>query len=143
MSKLNMSDQINTVGGTMVIVSDQEKTLEFFVHKLDFEEKENQDFGTYKWIEVRPKNSDIPISLVNPETINAPDEIKEKLKMKIGTDTGIWFYAKNINAVYKKLKSNGVDITEPKKQSWGAIMSDFYDPDKNRYSLLENTELIF
>jgi len=138
-----MSDVINTVGGMIVIVLDQQKTLEFFTQKLEFEEKENQDFGTYKWIEVRPKNSDVPISLVNPDTIDAPSEVKEKLKMKIGTDTGIWFYTKDINAAYQKLKSNGVEITEPKKQSWGAIMSDFYDPDKNRYSLLENPKQIF
>ena len=138
-----VSDVINTIGGIVVMVSDQQKSLEFFTKKLDFEEKENQDFGAYKWIEVRPKNSDVPISLVDPDKINVSPEVKEKLKMKIGIDTGIWFYAKDINAVYQRLDSHGVEITEPKKQPWGAIMSEFYDPDKNKYSLLENTELIF
>ena len=138
-----MSDQINTVGGVIVMVSDQEKALDYYTQKLGFEEKENQDFGSYKWIEVRPQNSDVPISLVDPSKINAPDEVKEKLKSKIGIDTGIWFYAKDINVVYEKLKSKGAEITEPKKQPWGAILSEFYVQDKNKFSLLENPELIF
>ena len=138
-----MSNEINTIGGTIVMVSDQQKALEFYTQKLGFEEKENQDFGTYKWIEVRPKNSDVPISLMNPKIIDAPPAVKEKLKTKIGTDTGIWFYAKDIHTTYQHLKSNGVEITEPKKQPWGAVMSEFYDQDKNKYSLLENSELIF
>ena len=61
-----MSNIIDTLGGAIVMVSDQEKTLEFFTQRLEFEEKENQDFGTYKWIEVRPKNSDVPISILQP-----------------------------------------------------------------------------
>ena len=138
-----MSDIIDTLGGAIVMVSDQEKTLEFFTQKLGFEEKENQDFGAYKWIEVRPKNSDVPISLMNPDKIDATHDIKEQLKKKIGIDTGIWFYTKDIKEAYKKAKSNGVEMSEPKKQSWGAMMSEFYDPDHNRYSLLENPEQIF
>ena len=116
-----MFDIINTIGGAIVMVSDQEKTLEFFTQKLGFEEKENQDFGVYKWIEVRPQNSDVPISLMNPDKIDATPEIKEQLKKKIGIDTGIWFYTKDIKEAYKKAKSNGVEMSEPKKQPWGSI----------------------
>ncbi|WP_316504880.1 VOC family protein [Nitrosopumilus sp.] len=54
---------------------------------------------------------------MNPDKIDATREIKE---------------------AYKKAKSKGVEMSEPKKQPWGAIMSEFYDPDQNKYSLLEN-----
>ena len=138
-----MSNIIDTLGGVIVMVSDQEKTLEFFTQKLGFEEKENHDFGAYKWIEVRPKNSEVPISLMNPEKIDATSEIKEQMRKKIGIDTGVWFYTKDIKEAYKKAKSNGVEMSEPKKQPWGAMMSEFYDPDHNKYFLLENPELIF
>ena len=138
-----MSDQINTIGGAIIMVTDQQKALDFYTQKLGFEEKENNDYETYKWIEVRPKGSDVPISLVNPSIINAEPEIKEKLKAKIGIDTGIWLYAKDINAVYERLKSNEVEITKPEKAPWGAIMCEFYDQDKNKFSLLENKEMIF
>ena len=138
-----MHDEIDTVGGTIVMVSDQEKALEFYSKKLGFEIKENQEDGKGRWIEVRPKNSGPPISLVDPNISEMSSEKKEQAIQKIGTSTGIWFYAKEINPVYQTLKSRGVKITEPEKQPWGVMMSRFYDQDNNEYSLLENPELIF
>ena len=131
------------IGGAIIMVSDQQKALEFYSQKLGFEIKENMEDGEGRWIEVRPKNSGAPISLVNPETSQMPPERKEQAKRKIGTASGIWFYAKDIDSVYQTLKSRGVVITEPEKQPWGVKMSRFYDQDNNEHSLLENPELIF
>ena len=47
----------------------------------------------------------------------------EQAKQEIGTMTNLWFYTKNIDNTYKELKENGVNITEPKKQDCGGIMS--------------------
>ena len=138
-----MGTEIDMIGGTIVMVSDQEKALEFYSQKLGFEIKENQEDGEGRWIEVRPKNSGFPISLVDPNKTDMSQEKKEQSEKKIGTDTGIWLYAKDIKTVYQTLKSRGVDITEPQKQPWGVLMSRFYDQDGNGYSLLENSELIF
>ena len=138
-----MSDGINMLGGAIVMVSDQQKALEFYSKKLGFEIKENVDEGESKWIEVRPKNSGAPISLMDPKKEKMPQQLKEQAISKIGTQTGIWFYAKDIQATYKILKENGVEITEPQKQPWGVMMSRFYDQDKNEFALLENPELIF
>ena len=134
-----MTSEIDMMGGTIVLVSDQKMALEFYSQKLGFEIKENQD----DWIEVRPKNSDAPISLVNPDNTSWSSEKKEQAKLKIGTDTGIWFYAKDIHSTYELLKSRGVQITKPEIQPWGVLLSKFYDQDKNEFSLLENPELIF
>ena len=138
-----MIDSINMLGGAIVMVSDQQKALEFYSKKLGFEIKENIDSGETKWIEVRPKNSGMPISLMDPDKEDMPTELKEQAKRKIGTQTGLWFYTKDIQSAYQTLKSNGVEITEPKKQPWGVLMSRFYDQDKNEFGLLENPELIF
>jgi len=138
-----MSDTINMLGGAIVMVSDQQKALEFYSKKLGFEIKENQEDGESRWIEVRPKNSGAPISLMDPEKENMPPELKEQAKKKIGTQTGLWFYAKDIQTAYETLKSNGVEITKPEKQPWGVMMSRFYDQDRNEFALLENPELIF
>ena len=135
-----MSDPINMLGGVIVMVSDQQKALEFYSKKLGFEIKENHDDG---WIEVRPKNSGAPISLMNPKKENMPEELKKQAIAKIGTQTGLWFYTKDIQVSYQALKENGVEITKPEKQPWGVMMSRFYDQDKNEFSLLENPELIF
>ena len=138
-----MPNEIDMMGGAIVIVSDQKKALEFYSQKLGFEIKENEDEGEGSWIEVRPKNSGAPISLVNPDFTSWSSENKEKARQKMGTDTGIWFYAQDIKSVYQTLKSRGVEITEPKQQPWGALLSKFYDQDKNEFSLLENPDLIF
>ena len=134
-----MSDEVDMLGGVMVLVSDKKHAMEFYSQKLGFEIKENHD----GWVEVRPRNSGAPISLVNPEETNWSFQKKEQEKRKIGTDTGIWFYAKNIHSTYQILKSRGVEITKPEIQPWGVLLSKFYDQDKNEFSLLENPELIF
>ena len=138
-----MIAEIDMLGGAIVNVSNQKKALEFYSQKLGFEVKENQDEGESSWIEVCPKNFRLPISLINPDKTSWSDEKKEQEKMKIGTDTGIWFYAKDIDSVYQTLKSRGVEITKPEKQPWGVLLSKFYDQDKNEFSLLENPELIY
>jgi lactoylglutathione lyase len=53
---------INTIGGTVVIVSDQQKAVEFYTQKLGFELKTDMFFGSsnssgIRWVEVAPKKS--------------------------------------------------------------------------------------
>ena len=115
-----MSSAINMLGGAIVMVSDQQKALEFYSQKLGFEIKENVEDGEGRWIEVRPKNSGAPISLMNPDKENMSPKQKEQAKKNIGTRTGLWFYAKDIQTAYQTLKENGVEITKPEKQPWGS-----------------------
>ena len=64
----------------------------------------------------------------------------KKLEDKIGTNTGIWFYSKDINSTYEELKSRGVKVTEPTKQVWGGILCTVYDQDKNSFGLVGDSE---
>ena len=139
----NNLDEIGMIGGTIVMVSDQQKALDFYSQKLGFEIKENVQDRKGRWIEVRPQNSGMPISLVDPDNTDMSLDRKTQAKNKIGTATGIWFYAKEIEPVYQTLKSRGVEITKPERQPWGVRMSRFYDQDRNEFSLLENPEMIF
>ena len=100
--------KIDMIGGAIVMVSDQKKALDFYSNKLGFEIKENVEDRKGMWIEVRPKNSGAPISLVDPDKTDMPSEKKEQAKQKIGTTTGIWFYAKELELVHPTLKSRGV-----------------------------------
>ena len=138
-----MTKAIDMLGGAIVMISDQQKALEFYSQKMGFEIKENVQDGEGRWIEVRPKNFGAPISLIDPDKEQWTPELKEQAKKRIGTRTGLWFYTKNIQSAYQTLKENGVDITNPEKQPWGVMMCRFYDQDKNEFSLLENPELIF
>jgi lactoylglutathione lyase len=123
---------IDTIGGTVVIVSDQQKAVEFYTQKLGFELKTDMFFGSsnssnssgIRWVEVAPKKSQ-----------SNEGEI-EAAKKGIGTETGIWFYSDDIQSSYRELKKKGVDIAAPEKQEWGGIMSKFKDQDGNSYSLI-------
>lgn len=134
---------INTIGGTVVIVSDQHKAVEFYTQKLGFELKTDMFFGSsssssgIRWVEVAPKASQSTISLMvaNAQLMSNEGEI-EAAKKGIGTETGIWFYSDDITSTYGELKKKGVDISAPEKQEWGGIMSKFKDQDGNSYSLI-------
>ncbi len=57
---------IGTMGGIVVIVSDQQKAVEFYSQKLGFEIKTDISFVGIRWIEVAPKDSQSTISLMLP-----------------------------------------------------------------------------
>jgi uncharacterized glyoxalase superfamily protein PhnB len=129
---------IKTIGGTIVYVSNQSRAVEFYTQKLGFEVKSNMQFGdNIKWIEVAPKESNSTLSLVEPnrELLKTDEEIN-RAKMKIGTDTDVWFYANDIESTYKELKDKDVNLTKPEKQDWGGIMSILKDQDGNLFGLI-------
>ena len=114
---------IDGVGGVVMFVSNQARAIDFYTEKLGFDIKGEYPYKNTKWIEVAPKNSSTTISLMEPNQDMMTNEEIEQAKQEIGTMTNIWFYTKNIGNTYKELKEKGVNITEPKKQDWGGIMS--------------------
>src|SRR5919106_1740541 len=129
---------IKTIDGTIIYVSNQNKAVEFYTQKLGFEVKSDMQFGdNIKWIEVAPKESNSTLSLVEPnrELLKTDEEIN-RAKMKIGTDTDVWFYANDIESTYEELKGKGVNLTKPEKQDGGGIMSILKDQDGNLFGLI-------
>ena len=129
---------IKIIGGTIVYVSNQNKAVEFYTQKLGFEVKSDMQFGdNIKWIEVAPKESNSTLSLVEPnrELLKTDEEIN-RAKMKIGTDTDVWFYANDIESTYEELKGKGINLTKPEKQDWDGIMSILKDQDGNLFGLI-------
>ena len=133
---------IDSIGGIVVIVSDQQKAIGFYTHKLGFELKSDIPFGGsstegLRWVEVAPKASQSSISLIVPSPLMMSDGVEiEAVKKSIGAESGIWFYSNNIQSTYEELKGKGVDITAPEKQEWGGIMSKVKDQDGNSYSII-------
>ena len=129
---------IKTIGGTIIYVSNQSRAVEFYTQKLGFEVKSNLQFGdNIKWIEVAPKESNSTLSLVEPnrELLKTDEEIN-RAKMKIATDTDVWFYANDIESTYEELKGKGINLTKPEKQDWGGTMSILKDQDGNLFGLI-------
>ena len=131
---------LDEIGGKVVMVSDQQKAIDFYMNKLGLEKKVDMQFGSVHWIELSPKNSKFTISLMEPSSNTMPPEQVEEAKKSIGTPTGIWFYSFNIQETYNDLKSKGVDVTEPKLQEWGGIMSALKDQDGNVYQIISSPE---
>jgi lactoylglutathione lyase len=122
----------------IIYVSNQSRAVEFYTQKLGFEAKSDMLFGdNIKWIEVAPKESNSTLSLVEPnrELLKTDEEIN-RAKLKIGTDTDVWFYANDIESTYEELKGKGIDLTKPEKQDWGGIMSILKDQDGNLFGLI-------
>ena len=123
------------------MVSDQQKALEFYTEKLGFTKKLDTTESRFRWIVVGPKDSKTVISLVDPHSMKEwAEKPPERPEKRIGTPTGVWFFAKDIDQTYQELKSKGVKITEPKKQVWGGILSTVYDQDHNSFGLVGDSE---
>jgi lactoylglutathione lyase len=131
---------IDSIGGVVIFVSNQARAIEFYTQKLGFDIKGEYPYKNTKCVEVAPQNSTTTISLMEPNTDMMTNEEIEQAKKEIGTMTSLWFYTKNIDDTYKELQEKGVNITEPKKQDWGGIMSQIKDQDNNILTLISSYE---
>ncbi|HET6726787.1 MAG TPA: VOC family protein [Nitrososphaeraceae archaeon] len=131
---------IDTIGGVVIMVSDQARAVKFYAEKVGFDIRVNVPFSGGKWIEVAPKDSESTLSIMEPNPQLMPPEELETARKNIGRNTGVWFYTSDIQSTYEDLKSKGVDITKPEKQEWGGIMSLVKDLDGNIFTLLSSPE---
>jgi uncharacterized glyoxalase superfamily protein PhnB len=131
---------IDAIGGKVVMVSNQAVALDFYVNKLGLQKKVDMNFGSMRWLEVAPVNSETTISLMEPSPKIMPPEVAEAAKRSIGTPTGLWFYTNDIRGTFAELKAKGVNISQPQKQDWGGIMSIIKDLDGNEYQLISAPE---
>jgi lactoylglutathione lyase len=131
---------INTIGGIVIMVSDQAQAVKFYTEKIGFDIRLNVPLYGGKWIEVAPKDSESTLSIMEPNSqMMSPEEL-ELAKKTIGRNTGVWFFSSDIQSTYEELKSKGVDITKPEKQEWGGILSLVKDLDGNVFTLLSSPE---
>jgi len=131
---------IDTIGGVVIMVSDQARAVKFYAEKVGFDIRVNAPFFGGKWIEIAPKDSESTLSIMEPNPQLMPPEELETARKNIGRNTGVWFYTSDIQSTYEDLKSKGVDITKPEKQEWGGIMSLVKDLDGNIFTLLSSPE---
>lgn len=131
---------IDTIGGVVIMVSDQARAVKFYAEKVGLDIRLNVPFFGGKWIEIAPKDSESTLSIMEPNPQLMPPEELEIARKNIGRNTGVWFYTSDIQSTYEDLKSKGVDITKPEKQEWGGIMSLVKDLDGNIFTLLSSPE---
>ena len=115
---------VRTIG---VNVSDQDRSLAFFIDRLGFEKRLDAPISpTMRWIEVAPPGASTSIAL------NAAEDAQD-----IGTDTGIRFTVPNASAEHESMQAGGVDVGELLQWPDVPPMFAFDDPDGNRYYIVE------
>jgi catechol 2,3-dioxygenase-like lactoylglutathione lyase family enzyme len=92
---------ISEVGTVFVPVTDQERSLEFFVGKLGFEKRADFAYGGQRrWIEVAPPGAQNAIALVPPsEGASAGGDVARCA-----------FATADIEAAHATLRARGVDV---------------------------------
>ncbi len=123
---------INRIQVTTVFVSDQERAKDFYVNKLGFTLKVEQQMGPdFRWVEVAPDGAETSISLARPFP---------GMEGAVGRPTGMIFDSRNVQQLYETLKARGVNFTQvPTPQPWGGVEAQFADPDGNVFSVAQRT----
>lgn len=118
---------LSYVSVVSVFVSDQDRSIDFFVNKLGFEKTADMPFGEgERWIEIKAPDGQTTINLYK-----APGP-------GVGSDgfSRLSFYSDDVRGTVEDMRSKGVEITEdPNEQPWG-VQAQFKDPDGNGYVIV-------
>lgn len=116
---------IHTVG---IPVSDQARSLEFYVGKLGFEKRLDAPFGDGRWLEVAPGGAATSIAL-----IPAPEGKTS------GVDTGIRLATNDAESDHAAMIAQGIDADAEimRMGDFVPAMFTFRDPDGNRLVIVQ------
>ena len=117
---------------TTVFVRDQERSKRFFVECLGFSVALDYDHPEYgRWVMVAPPDGTARISLVAPKP-------ESEDFARIGQGRQMVFLTENVQTKYREWKERGVIFDRPPEAAlFGSVLTNFEDPDGNRYSLIE------
>jgi len=126
MSATNTTLGINNMHAVGVPVTDQDRSLEFFVDTLGFETRMDVPMPgrSVRWIEVAPPASPVAIALV------------AHVPLPVGIETGIRFTTPDAEADHAQLSARGVDVDDILRWPGVPAMFSFRDPDGNGYELV-------
>ena len=114
-----------------VYVSDQDRSVEFYVNKLGFSvvADVNLSYGS-RWVAIAPPDGQAILALVAPK----PGTDKHRF---IGRETQIGFISDDINTTYELWQRHGVRFHQPPQQTiFGITFARFQDIDGNGFELI-------
>ena len=123
---------ISRIHSTTVIVTDQDRALDFFIDTLGFEKMADVPMGAdMRWVTVRPAGSNMELALGTPSWFSGRTP---------GGPTGISLVSTDIDAEFAALTAKGVRFKGPvEMMPWGSKATWFSDPDGNEFFLVEET----
>ena len=135
---------LNSINITHIWVFDQNEALEFYVGKLGLEVSGDMDLGNMRWLTVRVPGQagrDILLEKIGPPSVDpaAAGQLRELIS-KGASGFAAGFTTSNCQAVYEKLKSKGVEITqEPVTHFYGTDIG-VRDPFGNHLRIVQLAE---
>ena len=113
-----------------IYVSDQERSLCFFVDQLGFSVVSDVRFASgNRWVEVGPPDGTAILALALP----IPGLNEERF---VGNSGLVTFLAEDVEAKYREWSARGVHFPiPPQTPSWGGTFCRFVDPDGNTFAL--------
>ena len=102
MSETQERTHITQVGVVMVVVSDQDRAIEFYTEKLGFEVRTDTPYGEGdRWVEVAPPGAATRVALVPPREDQA-----------VGGPTNMGLTTRDVEADHAYLREQGVDVDD-------------------------------
>src|SRR5436309_1186553 len=131
---------IQRLSHTTLYVTDQDAAREFYVNKLGFELRMDQNLGDFRWLTVGPKGQpELEIILMKVGAsfsgdTEAADQLRSLLERgKLGS-MGV-FETADIQKTYEELAARGVEFAAPPEKKFYGIEAVFKDNSGNRFSL--------
>jgi 3,4-dihydroxy-2-butanone 4-phosphate synthase len=122
---------VRAVCAVTVWVTDQDRALDFYVGKLGFVKRRDNEYRPgARWIEVGLPASDTTLALICRPGGPATERRPRYTEVILGTE--------DLAAAYEGLRKSGVEFrTPPTRQPWGTLYTELQDPDGNVFVLVE------
>ena len=121
---------ITHISSVSVLVTDQDRSRDFYTSKLGFELQMDAPMGQSRWIQLAPPGAKSSLVLSKP-TEDMPPELYTRAKSMIGGFTNFIFAVDDMQATCDELSARGVEFQDkPSQQAWG-WWATIKDPDGN------------
>lgn len=132
MSTASSHRRIREVGRVVVLVSDQDRALDFYTRVLGFEVRTDAAADeSGRWLEVAPPGATTTLAIVPP---------RGGMWGSVGSDTRISLTTEDIDADHAALVAEGADVDGPVMRIGGPVPPFFFfrDPDGNTLQLVQS-----
>jgi catechol 2,3-dioxygenase-like lactoylglutathione lyase family enzyme len=126
---------IGFIHSTTIIVSDQQRALDFYVDTLGWEKRIDAEMGDgYRFLTVAPVGGQAELALGPAQMFSIPPGAGITRGRGMEGASGITFAVEDLDETYRTLVERGVRFTgPPQAMPWGGRATWLLDPDDNRF----------
>jgi catechol 2,3-dioxygenase-like lactoylglutathione lyase family enzyme len=126
---------ISYIHSTTIIVSDQERALDFYINTLGWEKRIDAMMGDgYRFLTVAPTGGQAELALGPAQMFSIEPGAGITRGRGMEGASGISFAVDDVDETYRTLSERGVRFTGPPEQMpWGDKATWLLDPDGNRF----------